>query len=500
MTARPVLAAVAGCAVVVHLGALWNGFAFDDVYIVALNPLVHAISGVWRVFAEPYWPGNLSGAMYRPLPVATFALDWAVGPAAWFHAVNLLWHAAVTIMVAALTARWAGWVAALAAGMLFAVHPVHVEAVANVVGRNELMAALFAVLAVYAALVRGSVVWSGIALALGVLSKENAAVVPALIVWGWVARLAPPPPRRRLVAFATTWVVGALAYGALRWAVLHGYAGFATAAPVFLGESVLAQRLTAVAALRDVLRLLVFPLHLSADYSPDFRTAVTSVLDWRFLVGLASAALWGLLVALAWRRGRRVEAFGLGWIGIALLPVANLLFPVGVLIAERTLYLPSVGLAVAIGAFAGRLAPRRLALTLGMIVVLGGMRSAVRVPVWKNNQTATLSLLSDAPQSYRSWDYAGWQFLLAGRADRALDAFLRAGSIYPKDHRVALAAADASLVLGRYGVADSLFAHADSVCERCVVAYRNQASAARVRGATAIADTMLARARRLSQP
>jgi len=494
--------AVAACAVVVHLGALWNGFAFDDVSIVAFNPVVHSLSGVWRVFAEPYWPGNLSGAMYRPLPVATFALDWAVGPPAWFHAVNLVWHAAVSVLVAVLTGRWVGRGGGLAAGLVFAVHPVHVEAVANIVGRSELMAALFAVLAVYAALERRSIVWSTVALALAVLSKEIGAVVPALIVWGWLTSVAARPSRRRVVAFAATWLVGALLYGLIRWWVLHGYAGIAAPAPVFAGQPHVSRLLTAVAAVGEDFRLLVFPLHLSADYSPNHRTAVTTALDWRFLAGLGCVTLWALLVTLARRRGCRVEAFGLGWIGIALLPVSNLLFPIGVLIAERTLYLPSVGLAVVVGAWASGLAPPRPAVALVAVVLLGGIRSALRVPVWKNNQTVTLSLFNDAPQSYRTWHHAGWQLLLAGRADRALDAFLRAGAIYPKDHRVALAAAHAALELHQYFLADSLFRHADANCQgtRCVIAYRNQADAARVRGASEVADTMLARARRLAGP
>jgi hypothetical protein len=497
---RRVLVAVTACAVVVHLGALWNRFAFDDLYLVVLNPLVHSPSGAWRAFAEPYWPGNLTGSLYRPLTIATFALDWAVGPAAWFHAVNLAWHAAATAALAALATRWAGWQAGLVAGLVFAVHPVHVEAVANVVGRNELMAGLFTLLGVYAALVRGSVGWSAAAFALGILSKENAAVGPALVAWGWMAGVAPRPPRRRVAAFLATWVAGGALYAGLRWAVLHPYVGFNAVAPVFLEESAVTQRLTAVAALADVARLLLLPAHLAADYSPDQRTAVRAPLDPRFLLGLACAALWAALVVLARRRGRRVESFGLGWIGIALLPVANLLVPIGILVAERTLYLPSAGLALAAGAWLRDLPRRRLALLLGFVVVAGGARTAVRVPVWRDSRTATLSLLEDAPRSYRSWDYAGWQFLLAGHAERALEAFLRAGSIYPRDARVALAAADAAISLGRQGVADSLFAHADGVCDRCVVAYRNQATAARLRGAKASADTLLARAARLRAP
>jgi len=107
---RRLYLAVAACAVVVYLGALWNRFAFDDVTLIALNPLVHSPSGIWQAFGEPYWPGNFSGAMYRPLSVATFTVDWIAGggvPAA-FHAVNVVVHAAVSVAVAVLARRWVG--------------------------------------------------------------------------------------------------------------------------------------------------------------------------------------------------------------------------------------------------------------------------------------------------------------------------------------------------------------------------------------------------------
>ncbi|MEX2157398.1 MAG: hypothetical protein WD773_11250 [Gemmatimonadales bacterium] len=495
---RRLYLAVAACAVVVHLGALWNRFVFDDLYMVVLNPLVHAPSGVWRVFAEPYWPGNLGGAMYRPLAVSTFALDWMVGGAPWFHAINLLWHAAASVAVAALSLRWSGPRAALVAGLLFAVHPVHVEALANVVGRNELMAALFTLLAVYAALERRSVGWTAAALAGGLLSKENAAVAPLLIGWAWVVGLRPPPGRRGLAAFAVSWLLVGAAYGAARWAVLHPYAGAENIAPQLLGQSPVAVRLTAVAAFADVARLLVFPLHLQADYSPDERTTVLSLLDGRFLVGLMAFGLWAALLVMAWRRRRLVEAYGLGWVGIAYLPVANLMFPHGVVVAERLLYLPSVGLALAAGSALARLAPRRMAVAVGVIVIAGGMRSALRVPAWRDNATAALSLLEDAPASYRSWDYVGWEFVWRGQSDRALEAFRRAGAIYPKDARIWLVAAHMAFVLRRPIVADSLLARADAACDRCVTAYRNQAGAARLRGDSAAADWLEAHARRFT--
>src|SRR5712691_13086346 len=206
---RRLYLAVAVCALVPYVPALWNGFAMDDLYIIAWNPLVHSLQGAWRAFGAPYWPPDLGGQMYRPLPLATFAVDWTIahGHPAWFHAMNLLWHAGVAVLVAALTRRWADWTAALAAGLVFAVHPVHVEAVANVVGLGELMAAAGVCLAVYAALVRQDVLLSGAALVLGLLSKENAVVAPALIGWAWIMGMPSRPSSRRILAFAVSWVV-----------------------------------------------------------------------------------------------------------------------------------------------------------------------------------------------------------------------------------------------------------------------------------------------------
>jgi len=499
MHPRRVYLAVAACALVVYTGALWNTFAFDDVYIVVLNPFVREPGAWWRAFAEPYWAGNLTGTLYRPLTVASFALDWLLDGPVWFHAVNMLWHAGASVAVAVLARRWAGWQAGLAAGVLFAVHPVHVEAVANVVGRNELMAACFTLLALYAALERQSVVWCATAFALGLLSKENAVVTPALVVWAWLLGIG-RPERRKMAAFVASWALVGAAYGAVRWAVLHPYAGWEAVAPVFKGESPVTVRLTALAALADVVRLLLFPLHLRADYSPIERTAVHSAFDLRFLLGLALLLGWAALVRLAWRRGRRIEALGLGWIGIAYLPVANLLFPVGILVAERTLYLPSGGLAVALGALLRDLQPRRLAVALGIVLVLGGARTALRVPIWRNDRTVALSMLRDAPWSYRSHDYTGWQLYWARDTERALGSWLLAGRIFDRDQGVFLAGAIAAYSLGRPHLADSLLALANKACASCPTTYRNMARAARLRGDSLAADSLFARAARLPPP
>lgn len=492
---RRLYVAVAVCAIVPHLGALWNGLAMDDLYIIAWNPLVHSLGGVWNAFATPYWPPDLGGQMYRPLPLATFAIDWAItgGHPAWFHALNLLWHAAMAVVVAALARRWAGFAAGLVAGLLFAVHPVHVEAIANVIGRGELMAALGVGLAVYAAVVKDSVGWSALALAGGLLSKENAIVGPGLIAWAWIVGIA-RPPRARILAYAGSWLAVLAVYLPLRAVVLAPYARLNATAPVFLGESFFDGRLTAVAALWDVLRLLLAPVTLRVDYSPAERTIVQSMVDSRFVIGLACLALWAALLLFAWRRGRRVEAFGLGWIAIAFLPVANLLFSTGVLIAERTLYLPSVGLALALGATLVRLSPERLRLIVGVFVLMGAVRSALRVPVWRDDVSVTTSILEDSPRSYRGHARAAAIYQSHRRPEQALAELRTAMRTYDRDPTLFIAAADAAFTLGRPALADSMLARAEQLCFRCPGSYRTQALAARSRGDNAVADSLLARA------
>lgn len=501
LSARRIAVVVAALAALVHLGALWNRFAGDDLYIILHNPLVREPALPWRILAAPYWPPEFFySKLYRPLPVLTYAFDRLIGTFAWFHAVNLVWHAGTSVAVAGLAHRLAGARAALIAGLLFAVHPVHVEAVANVIGRAELMAALFAVLSVQLALTGRSIAGSLAAFAAALLCKENAAVTPALIAWGWILGLG-RPDRRRLLLFLVGWAGVALAWGAVRAAVLEPFGRYFDVAPVFVGLSFVEVRLTAIAALADVARLLIAPVTLRADYSPLERTAVTSLGDPRLLLGLVLLAAWAALIVASWRRGRLVEAFGLGWVGIALLPVSNLVIPVGVLVAERVLYLPSAGFVLAVGAALARLEKRRaVALATGLVVLAGGVRSALRVPVWRDDIRVAMSILEDSPRSYRGYRYYGGIMLSNRQPENALAAFRQGIELYPRDAGQLVAAADAALTLGRPALADSLLAQAEVHCTACLSLYRFQAAAARSRGDTTTAAALLRRAPRDTVP
>lgn len=488
-------------AALVYAGVLRSGFAGDDGHIILGNALVHQWSGVWRAFGASYWPQAFGGLLYRPLTLATYALDWQLGGGGplWFHLVNVGWHVVASVLVVVLADAWGGSVLGLLAGLLFAVHPVHVEAVANVVGRAELMATAFTLAAVYTAVQLDRPWWSAALWGLGLLSKESAAVAPVLVGLAWWAGVgAPPPIRRRLWLFAGAWGAVGTACLAAAFLVLAGAVGSASTAPVFVGHGPVAVRLTAVSEVVDLVRLLLVPATLRVDYSPAERTIVTNVLDGRFVAGLLLAALWITLVVIAWRRRRRVEVLGLLWVAVAYLPVSNLVVPIGLLMGERTLYLASAGLVLALAAAAARLPIRPSALAAGAtcVLALGALRTAQRVPIWHDNLRVALSIVEDSPKSYQGPMASAGIFLEAGRPAQALEYADTAAAIFPLDPRPYLIGAHAALKLGRRATADSLLALADRHCLPCGGVYEAEAAVALAMRDTAIADTLRAHLRR----
>ena len=356
------------------------------------------------------------------------------------------------------------------------------------------MAACFTLVAVYLAVERGSWLLAAPAWFAALLCKENAAVAPALIALAWLAGVGSwRPTRGRLAGFAASFLLVGLAYAGLRYSVLGSYAALWSPAPVFVGQSWLTVRLTAVSALTDFARLLVFPLHLRVDYSPTERSAATSVASPAVLLGFLALLAWGALLWRAWRRDRKVEAMGLAWIAIAFLPVANLLFPIGVFMAERTLYLPSVGLALVAGALMAR-APARLpyGLAFAVVVAAGATRSVWRIPVWHDNVAFAQSIRRDSPASYQGHMAAAGILLERRRPDLALTAARLAIATFPLDPRPYLIGAHAAFQQRRWRSGDSLLFAADRHCLPCGGVYGAEVAVARSMGDSAVADPMAA--------
>jgi hypothetical protein len=418
LTTRPWQAAlIAGLlATVVAAPSIRNAFVADDQWVVANRQVLEHPPSAGAVLTEPYWPASFGGVMWRPAVIASWAIDYRVSSSPhWFHAINVLWAALATGLFALLAWELAGPSVGLIAGLLFAVHPVHVEAVANVVGRAELMAAAGYALALLCAIRaehRPSYLL-GVALgaALAIASKEIAVTLPAAVFLVYVVRRNNVRPAWRPAAAATVPIIG--------YFVLHGLVGIRTfyggGLAVGLEHLGVFERTWAMLPLSlQWWRLFLFPMRLSADYSPGELTVSTGFTPWHLLGLLA----WIGLGVLAWRTRRTIPgvAIGLAWIVITISPVANVVMPTEFLIAERTLYLPSFGAVLALGSAAMVIRSRGLRATVVAVAVLAGAaRSLVRVPAWHDDETHYQALRHEAPRSYRTLWLEGKDEFAAGR-------------------------------------------------------------------------------------
>ncbi|MDD5628110.1 MAG: hypothetical protein PHU21_03530 [Elusimicrobia bacterium] len=356
-------------------------------------------------------PANFLGVLQvrnsaRPAWLVSVLADTCLGGGrtAAYRLTSIFWHAVGAVLVMALAWWLAGdLAAALLAGLLFAVHPVHTEAV-NIIGfRSDLLALAFMLISLLLYLEgRRRAGWrqgaafaaSLAAFALALLSKEMAVTLPILAVLAEALfPVAPHPDAERrgragrvaLLACALALVPLYLVFRAPR----SGYvspehqdvfsawrqrvslpfskplaeAAPAAAEPRARFEDPPWQRvyddggvrfLTMSRVFGSYLRLLVWPWPLQGDYAPKV------VESWRQPTLLASWAAWLLLLAGAWTLRRRLPlaAFGLAWTAAALLPVSGLVL-LRNLQAERYLYVPSAGFCLAVGALGAAL-DRRL--------------------------------------------------------------------------------------------------------------------------------------------
>lgn len=451
------LFAVLSAAVLVYVNSLWNGFAYDDTWIILRNTRVHDIGDLAGIWLTPYWPsfGSELG-LYRPFTIFLFAIQWALGggaPAV-FHAGSVLMHAGACLLVFLLIEHLFSEDAAFGGAMLFAVHPLHTEAVANVVGQAELIVALgvLAACVIYVRRPAGPEVSWPRRLAVfalygtALLAKESAVVLPGLlVVLDFVQRrveLSRESMKRYVSAVAFVFIIFCVILGAyltLRLSVLGNITG-EDAAPglPYLREG--HRVLNALRAWPEFVRLLFMPLDLVIDYAPGVTFPVESVTP---MVALGMLLAGATLILMFTTPVRPRVGLPTAWFMLTILPVSNFLFPIGVLIAERTLYLPSVAVCFLAG-YAWEAAmkstvreTRRLAVGLALVItIVFGGRTIIRNPDWDSLASVWNGLMRDHPESYRAqWVNASTMWS-AGRTELAEKYFQLAEKIWPRDSQM----------------------------------------------------------------
>lgn len=444
---------VAVLAALAMASSLGNGYTYDDRFIILDNPRVHGLDGWWRLFGQSYWPPPLLGALYRPATMLAFAAGWALGGGApWvFHLGNVAAYALLSWIVWRLAARLLPSGAALAVGVLFAAHPVHVEAVANVVGLAELLMAIGMGAAVLAWLrLRergphpGGVLAVAAATALAALAKEQGLLVPAVLVLAEAllvrdARHWRPQLAQVAAPFAASIAVVATSL-VLRSRAVEVWAD--APADLWMVVSDEARRWTMLGVAADWGRLLLWPARQAVEYSPPH---VTVHAGWSLALLPGAVVLGGgAVLAIASVRRFPVAAFGLALAAVTLAPVSNIAFPAGVILAERTLLVPSVGVLLAIGAWgaavwedavpAARAAARPvLTAVVGVLAALGVWRCLDRAPMWRDDATFLTRAIAETPRSYRPWYLAGQLALRNGDTAAAIPALRRSITLFPDD-------------------------------------------------------------------
>lgn len=406
------------------------GYTLDDFAAIEKNNLVRkGVEGIGMLLGTSYWEGFQAGnaALYRPLSLVMFAIEWQFFPGnpAAGHFMNVLLYALSGFVVFNFLSRLAEGNLAIpfAAAMLFIAHPVHTEVVASIKSRDEILCFLLSILSAFGLLdyVRTSrIIWlfaSGTAFFLALLSKENAltflAVMPLMlfvfkgVTWKKSLQVLAP----HLAATLIFLVIRASVQG-----------GAVVTSAELLTNNILSRSpdflttvSTALYVLGRYLLLLVFPYHLSMDYSFN-EISLMSASDLR---AVASAGVYLALAGYAIFKIRKKDriAFGILYYLLTISIVSNLVVVIGTVMAERLLYMPSLGFTLVLSLLLARLfdsspqqedvsglipflkANEKMFLAMGVILALYSFKTIDRSSVWKDNLGLLQSGVRDAPNS-----------------------------------------------------------------------------------------------------
>lgn len=442
------IAMLVALSILPYLNALTAGFTLDDLPNIRDNAAVINGFDLTEIFATPM---PLLAYLYRPFTVLTFTINEALTPgnAAAFHAVNVLLHAGVTVLVFWLSVRLFNKRVAVIAAVLFALHPLHTEAVTSIVGRAELLAAFFGLLAVLSAgrideapnrwSARGWLTLSVGSFSLAVFSKESAVtILPLVFLYRVTRRQEPLLDGVWKEVRSLEWVPYVLCFGVFaffRYLVV-GTLGGIPANRLTPLDNLLAfvpwtvRVSTAFGVLWDYFGLLNMPLVLSADYSYNQVPLIESWVDPRCLAGLVLLCVATVLAVST----RPAVRFAIVLPLATLLMTANLLFPIGTVKAERLLYLPSVGwvLLAALAFDAMLRTPRYRTIGTAALVLLAmvfGARTWIRNADWQDNFTLFDSTARSAPNSAKALYNLGTVLQARGANAAAVEQYERALTI-----------------------------------------------------------------------
>lgn len=488
-------------ALIVFAITLNGAFIYDDVAVIEKDPRI-ADPRLWG----QYWTDSYNFGvdnLYRPLVSMSYAIQhWVHGPRPMpFHMVNWILHAIASALVAMFAMRLAeqsendvnrSRAIGFVAGILFAVHPVHVEAVANVVGRAELMCLIGVVGAMHLflrPLTPGRVAGIYACFVLALLSKEQGMLVPLLLgVMMATSRLGDRAQLTMVRAHASTRVEEAVPVpdddtpprATPPGPILFLLLSLTLAGYVVYRESILKfwwdknfldtwiqplaapgvtpqdRLLVPISIAGRYLQLLVAPLTLRIDYGGLIVPGRFDARDPFFYLGLAAIALWVGLFFHALKRRDRFSLFCL--LGFAILYglVGNIVTIIGVNVAERLMYLPSAFFVMIVARWMSRLRPRAILVLLTSISVLFTIRSVTYAFQWNDKLRLYRYAAEVEPRALKAVQLVLREYLDGNQPDAAEPWAMRAIDIAPERDDVYLQLASVRIEQQRFAEAREL--------------------------------------------
>ena len=426
---RNQLLLIAGITLAFYGNSILNEYALDDGVFYTHNSFVQSgISGIGDIFTKESLYGFIgsdsknTGGRWRPLSLITFALEkeWFGTAPHISHFVNVLLLALTGIVMLLFLRKYVFKESPLAAfitTLLFIIHPVHTEAVANIKSRDELMSWLFLVLTLYSSLnfittKNYKQLWLSILYYfLALLSKENGisfiAILPLSFYFFTTEKL------KTIVLATLPFIAVVVIYWLMRISFVPFVNNHITEvedAP-FLFATPAQQLATKLMVLGKYIVLLFWPNPLSADYSYNQVPYVTFS-DWRvWLSIIVQAAL--LIYAVVKIRDKSLIAYGILFYFLSMFIVSNLVLDIGVLMAERFLYQASFGVCIAV-VVAGNELLKKLnfknisqkfttaSIVIVAVVLLSGFQTIQRNSEWKNDMTLWPADVKKVPNSARA--------------------------------------------------------------------------------------------------
>jgi tetratricopeptide (TPR) repeat protein len=403
----------------IYLNTLFNDFALDDSIVITDNVFVKkGFDGIKEIFSTESFTGFfkqkkelVQGSRYRPLSIATFAVEyalWGMNPGL-SHLINLILYCLLCLVLFRTLQQilllfgvdQKSIPIAFIATLIWAMHPIHTEVVANIKGRDEVLAVLFLMLSIqfFLRYVTGTslmtLLWTGIFLFLALLSKENALTALPMAFLLLLMIYPRNTFKNSIIGLLVVLTVAAI-YLWIRWKVAGAFSGIESDELMnnpFLNADSHQKTATIFYTLLLYLKLLFFPHPLTYDYYPYH----IELYEWSNIWVVISAILHFILILIGILniRKNRILSFGILFYCITLFPVSNLLVNIGSFMNERFLFLPSIGFVLLAGSFfvwlfSVLIKPWQINIVTTLLVgiaIVFSVLTIIRNTQWKDNYT-----------------------------------------------------------------------------------------------------------------